>query len=61
MKLTEKETAAIAALAELEKIWPRTLLLGSSGKGGTLVWKRSAPDEHQVVSKSKIKNIDGAW
>ena len=60
METTEKEQAAIKAIQELAKTWPRTLKLGSSSDGSKHfeIWKQSEPGEHRSVGKLKIRNLD---
>jgi hypothetical protein len=59
MKLTPAEEKVIAALQELAKEFPKTLLLGGSCKSSNIsVWKRISPSEYESVVEIKIKNLD---
>lgn len=59
MKLTAKEQAAISALQEFVKTWPKSLKLGADvGSKYFIVWKQKEPGEHEGVAKIKIENLD---
>lgn len=59
IKLTEKEQAAISALLELVKTWPKSLKMGGDCDSKYLmVWKKKEPGVHMGVAKIKIENMD---